>query len=118
MAVAVLALGAVMLYQVRTATGPEQATDRVELSLNDFGPDGIVVPVGTTVTWHWDGVVIHDLGFADCVATPAKADGTFQRTFTEPGTYPYRCNLHGPMRGEVVVTAATSAEAAASRSSS
>jgi plastocyanin len=92
------------IYRDRIGTGPPVATDRVALELNDFRPDAIIIGAGTTVTWTWDGEVAHDLVFEDGTGSPARPTGTFQRTFPTAGTYPYRCTLHGPMRGLVIVT--------------
>ena len=91
------------IYHARTSTGPSVATNQVRLELNDFRPDAVRVTAGTTVTWHWDGHTAHDLVFDDGERVLPRAAGTYQRTFTTVGTYPYRCILHGPMRGEVHV---------------
>lgn len=90
------------IYHARTSTGPPVATDQVHLGLNDFRPDAIRVTAGTTVTWHWNGHT-HDLVFDDGEEVLPRAAGTYQRTFVTVGTYPYRCTLHGPMRGDVHV---------------
>ena len=91
------------IYHARTSTGPSVTTDQVRLELNDFRPDVVRVTAGTTVTWHWDGQTTHDLVFDDGEGVLPRATGTYQRTFPTVGTYPYRCTLHGPMRGEVHV---------------
>ena len=70
---------------------------------NDFAPDAIAVPVGTTVTWRWEGDDRHNV-VGDDFASPVQEEGEFAATFAEPGTYDYRCTLHPFMRGEVVVT--------------
>jgi plastocyanin len=88
--------------QSRLGTGEPVATDRVDLLLNDFNPDAIAVPQGATVTWHFDGEVTHDI-VGQGWGTSARAAGSFAHTFTEPGAYDYRCTIHGPMRGTVVV---------------
>ena len=33
-----------------------------------------------------------------------QGHGTFQHTFTQPGSYPYICQIHPQMRGTVIVT--------------
>lgn len=91
------------IYHARTGTGPPVATEQVRLELNDFRPDAIRVTAGTTVTWHWDGHTTHDLVFDDGAGVLPRDTGTYQRSFPTVGTYPYRCTLHGPMRGEVHV---------------
>jgi plastocyanin len=100
--IAVLGVLCWSAVQSRLSTGEPVATDRVVLLLNDFSPDAIVVPAGTTVTWSFDGKVAHDI-VGDGWGTPVLAEGTFSHTFAEPGVHDYRCTLHGPMRGTVVV---------------
>lgn len=95
--------GGIWLYHARMSTGAPIATDQVQLELNDFRPDAIKVPPGTTVTWHWDGRTSHNLIFDDGETVAARNHGTYRRTFTEPGVYVYRCTLHGPMKGQVEV---------------
>ncbi len=63
---------------------------------------GLGEPVATTVNWRFDGTVVHDIT-GDAWGTPARNDGVFSHTFNERGAYDYRCTLHGPMRGRVVV---------------
>lgn len=88
--------------QSRVGVGEPVAATEVELRLNDFRPDAVVVPAGATVTWRFDGNVTHDI-VGDEWGTPARSEGIFSHVFTEPGTYDYRCTLHGPMRGRVIV---------------
>lgn len=88
--------------QGRLGTGEPVATDRVDLLLNDFSPDAIAVPAGATVTWQFNGKVAHDI-VGEGWGTPERAAGSFAHTFAEPGVYDYRCTIHGPMRGIVVV---------------
>jgi plastocyanin len=79
------------------------------LTTNAFSPNPIQVSVGTTVTWTNNDVEPHTVnagenatpsGLFDSYIPPA---GTFQRTFTEPGEYPYFCILHPNMVGIVSV---------------
>jgi plastocyanin len=88
--------------QFRIGVGTPAAASEVELLLNDFRPDAVVVPVGTTVSWRFDGVTEHDI-VGDGWGTPSRRTGVFTHTFAEAGIYDYRCTLHGPMRGRVVV---------------
>ncbi len=77
-----------------------------EVTVEDmkFTPRVIEVPVGTTVTWRWEGENEHNV-VGDGFEPPVQKDGQFVYTFAGPGTYDYRCTLHVFMRGEVVVTA-------------
>ena len=82
---------------------PVAGVTEVAVRDNEFGPEAIEVPVGTTVTWRWEGDHPHNV-VGDGFESPVQEDGTFAHTFTEAGTYDYRCTLHPGMRGKVVVT--------------
>jgi plastocyanin len=73
---------------------------------NYFDAASISVPVGTTVTWTWQGQNSHNV-VGDDFESPVQNEGEFAYTFDKPGTYPYECTLHGGMTGEVIVTAAS-----------
>lgn len=101
---AVLAGAGALLVRARLDPGaPVAGVTEVAIHDNAFAPTAIEVPVGTTVTWHWDGREQHNV-VGDGFQAPTQANGAFAHTFGEPGTYPYRCALHYFMRGEVVVT--------------
>lgn len=96
---------------VDTDTATIQATD------NDYAPKHLQITAGTVVTFVNKGRNQHDVIATD----PARGDFTIaqedfepgvsvERTFDEPGTYPYFCSLHatataGSMRGYITVTA-------------
>ena len=82
---------------------PVAGVTEVAVRDNEFGPEAIEVPVGTTVTWRWEGETEHNV-VGDGFESPVQVDGEFTHTFTEAGTFDYRCTLHPLMRGEVVVT--------------
>lgn len=71
-----------------------------------FRPKTVTVKVGETVTWVWDdGSVTHNVVFDDLpVKSNIMTKGTFRHTFSEPGTFRYRCTIHPSMTGAVVVT--------------
>ena len=98
-------LGGGSALLLRSALDPGAAVTGVtEVTLrNDaFHPAAIEVPAGTTVTWRWDGQEQHNV-VGDGFQSPTQVDGEFAHTFSEPGTYAYRCTLHFLMRGEVIV---------------
>jgi len=70
-----------------------------------FKPERVTVTAGTTVRWTNSGshrhTVTSDTGLWE--SGELDAGGTYGRTFTETGTYPYHCALHPQMKGEVVV---------------
>ncbi|MER3449427.1 MAG: hypothetical protein C4315_06555, partial [Chloroflexota bacterium] len=84
----------------------------VELRNIAFSPRTITVTPGTTVVWVNQDPVAHtvtadDGSFDSGLIQPG---GTYQRTFQQPGTYPYHCRPHGGpggvgMSGVVVVQA-------------
>ncbi|MHB0856069.1 MAG: cupredoxin domain-containing protein [Anaerolineae bacterium] len=81
--------------------------EQVEVRMVDeqYMPQTLEVPVGTTVVWtNEDGqphTVTSDEGLFD---SNELANGdTFRYTFSQAGTYPYHCVIHPDMIGEVTV---------------
>ena len=88
-----------------------------------FTPSTVSIHTGDTVKWTWDASG-HTVTSGSCPAgcTPdskfcsptdtncgttnaSNAGATYQHTFTQAGTYPYFCKVHGSaMQGSVVVT--------------
>ena len=81
---------------------PVAGVTEVAVRDNEFEPEAIAVPLGTTVTWRWEGDDPHNV-VCDGFESPVQDDGTFVHTFADAGTYDYRCTLHPGMSGEVVV---------------
>ena len=80
-----------------------------------FDPASLTIPVGSTVAWTNGDAVPHtatalDGSFDSDIFDPGA---TFSHTFSEPGTFDYRCNLHPQMTGIVVVEGGTPGEAPA-----
>jgi hypothetical protein len=77
-----------------------------------FTPDTVSIAAGGTVAWVWTGGWC-DVVFQDDPTTPTSSAGMDRgrhfRTFSQPGTYPFRCTHHsssftqGAMTGVVVV---------------
>ena len=90
---------------------PAQAVDtEVAIRLFAFAPTLVTVKAGATVTWTNGDDITHTV----TSGTPAAKDGrfearlagkqaSFRRTFREAGTYPYFCERHPNMAGEVLV---------------
>jgi hypothetical protein len=61
-----------------------------------FTPAEVVVPVGSTVGWSWHHGEACDLLFEDDESEPVSVvtrnSGSHLRTFSEPGTYRFRCS--------------------------
>jgi plastocyanin len=104
-----------------TSTAPTAAaapaSANVSMKGSKFGPVTVTIRPGGKVTWVNDDTAPHtvtasDASFdSDMLATGAR----YERTFTAPGTYSYKCTYHPGMEGKVIV-AATAAPAAAKAS--
>ncbi len=104
---AVLSRGPMSLFGGGQSDPGPPVAGVTEVAVRDdfFVPAAIEVPAGTTVTWQWEGNNQHNV-VGDGFESPVQDQGEFAYTFSEPGTYDYRCTLHGGMNGEVLVTAA------------
>jgi plastocyanin len=98
-----------------TTTGPPSspppASNTVSVSNNSFSPATMTVAPGTTVTWQWAaGAVDHNVTFDDGDHSPTQSSGTFARTFSSAGTFPYHCTIHQSlgMTGTITVSASSS----------
>ena len=91
-----------------STTGPPDAGgNTVTVGNNFFSPAALSVAAGTTVTWSWAaGAVEHNVTFDDGEHSATQSSGSFPRTFSAAGTYPYHCTIHGAaaMNGSVTVT--------------
>jgi len=87
------------------------ATHTVTIAGFAFQPPSLTISVGDTVRWVNQDAVGHtttcDLtGGPVCGFSPLLGQGgTFQFTYTQPGTFPYHCSPHPFMRGTVTVQA-------------
>ena len=92
------------------APAAQAADTEVAIRLFAFAPTPLTVKAGTTVTWTNGDDITHTV----TSGTPAAKDGrfearlagkqaSFRRTFSEAGTYPYFCERHPNMAGEVLV---------------
>jgi len=84
---------------------PSAATAAVKIDNFVFGPQTLMVPVGTTVVWTNSDDIPHTSVSTDGVfkSKVLDTDERFSYTFTKPGTYPYYCTIHPKMTGKVVV---------------
>jgi plastocyanin len=74
----------------------------INVNDNFFDPSGLTVSVNDPVTWTWVGDSTHNVTFVDGTTSPTQANGgTYTRTFTTAGTYPYICTIHSGMSGTV-----------------
>lgn len=88
-----------------------------------YAPDVVTVVLGknNTVLWTNDDVAPHtatsDTGgvFDSGLTGPLTTQGgTYQFTFTAPGTYHYHCSFHAWMQGTVIVKAGQGSSSATS----
>jgi plastocyanin len=70
-----------------------------------FGPAGLTVAPGTTVTWKNSDGEIHTVTSVDGTFRSGALDenDSYSFTFTKPGTYRYICSIHPYMKGTVTV---------------
>ncbi|MDZ7727166.1 MAG: plastocyanin/azurin family copper-binding protein [Dehalococcoidia bacterium] len=85
------------------------SADDETITLQDisFNPSSVTINVGDTVTWsHNDEGLPHNVtssGGGPLDSGNFEAGGTFQFTFTEPGTFGFMCTIHPSMTGSVTV---------------
>jgi len=85
---------------------PAPTGNLVVISGNNFNPQQLIVSFGTTVTWRNDDNVNHTVtsDSGNLMQSPLMGNGqTYQKTFTEVGTFPYHCTVHSGMTGTIIV---------------
>lgn len=86
------------------------AANSVQITMFKFAPASIEVARGTTVNWTNQDQILHTVS----AGTPAKKSGQFDQRmpdvgakfsyeFKDAGTFPFFCDIHQFMTGEVVV---------------
>ncbi len=90
------------------AIAPADSTVTIKMFV--FKPSPLSVSVGQTVTWTNQDEILHTAtsggpGFPTGVfdGTMNEKGRSFTFTFDKAGTYPYFCNRHNGMRGEILV---------------
>ena len=88
----------------------DESDDNYDISITDgmvFNPDDLTINVGDTVTWTNDDNMGHT---ATSTSGPTSFDSgniasgaTWPFTFTEPGTYDYKCSYHSSMTASITV---------------
>ena len=103
------ALAVVMAALVASA----EPIPAIDVQLFQFQPGAVVVPSGTTVTWTNRDDIEHTVTSGDPEHRTSRFDlrlsGRGASTtvrFREPGVYPYFCDRHPSMRGEIRVNPA------------
>src|SRR5215218_1697512 len=69
-----------------------------------FDPTQITIATGTTVSWSNEDSVPHTVTSTDGVFDSGIFDpgANFTWTFSEPGSFPYACQIHPQMQGTVI----------------
>jgi plastocyanin len=103
----------VMLIAAVSVTGlgaAAEAPQAITVQLFQFRPAQVQVPKDTRITWTNQDDITHTV----TSGTPEKRDGRFSAQLAgkgatatvevkESGTYPYFCERHNSMRGEIRV---------------
>jgi plastocyanin len=77
---------------------------------NLFEPSELEVAPGATVVWAWaQSGTVHNVTFTVGPSSGNKGSGTFERTFAEPGDYPFQCTIHPTTMSGVIGVVATPA---------
>jgi plastocyanin len=86
----------------------------ISVTNNAFSPATKTVTAGSTVQWAWntctgdpyggsETCVSHNVTFDDgSASSPTQDKGTFSRSFSTAGTFPYHCTIH-LMTGSITV---------------
>ncbi len=103
------ALLGVTAYSIAVGAEQQQAavdSTTVKIINFTFNPKAVRVPVGTTITWTNDDDIGHTVASVGSRLFRSKTMDTedkYSFTFTQAGTYEYRCTLHANMTGTIVV---------------
>ncbi|HYG86892.1 MAG TPA: cupredoxin domain-containing protein [Azospirillum sp.] len=85
---------------------PAQAAElTVRIDKNAYDPPVVTVKPGDTVVWvNAERRTSHDVIFEDGQRSERlMPEDSHRRTFDMPGRYPYHCEPHPHMKGEVIV---------------
>jgi plastocyanin len=108
LALAAISVATVVVIQLlpNPADGPPVVgATQVALRDNRFHPPVIRITKDQTVTWSFDDHGTTHNVKGEGWGSGNQASGTFQHTFTAPGSYRYSCTLHVGMNGRVDVVA-------------
>jgi plastocyanin len=105
----VAAMSAVLLLTFGVAgSGAEPApppSDEVQIVDRIYQPTTLTVEAGQSVLWHNTTLQPHTVTALGGEFDSGKLDGgeNFSVTFTNPGTFAYKCTIHPTMHGVVTV---------------
>jgi len=119
--VALVLIGAFASLATFAAPPPIRAAEHaVDITDSTFSPALVTISVGDTVTWRNGDDRPHTATSNDGAFDSGNLDEGqgFSFTFTEPGTYTYRCDYHPDMQATIVVEAASTDAPASGASTS
>ncbi|MGW0041731.1 cupredoxin domain-containing protein [Rhodococcus sp. NPDC003348] len=97
----------VTVLEASAQTGTEYTVQVTQMA---YRPSTLRIHVGDTVTWDFsDASSAHSVTATqrgtthDYFDSGTMTGGYYTHTFSQPGTYPYRCNVHTSMGGTIVV---------------
>ncbi len=107
---AVAVLGALIVGSPVSVGSADGESAAVAIQIFQFRPTPVEVKAGTRVTWTNNDDITHTV----TAGTPERTSDQFNSslegkgasfafTFDQRGTYPYFCNRHQSMRGEIRV---------------
>ena len=71
---------------------------------SSFAPSNVNVAPGAVVTWsNRDSIVHTTTSDTNVWASNVEPNGTFTRTFSTRGSFPYKCTVHPNMTGTINV---------------
>jgi len=92
----------------KVVVNPNVVVKTIEIKNFAFDPPTLMVKSGSAVMWTNHGGVPHaivfDIGSPVVYVSGSLPTGSsYALTFTQPGTYMYRCSIHPSMKGTIVV---------------
>lgn len=106
----IIGAGSALAVVVAALVASAASTPAVDIQVFQFQPGAVEVRAGTAVTWTNRDDIEHTVTAGD----PEHPSGRFDRylpgrgatttvKLSEPGVYPYFCDRHPSMRGEIRV---------------
>jgi plastocyanin len=90
-------------------TSPAVLSGNVTVNISGFAfdPPNLTIKVGTTVKWTNQDGATHNVKADDNSwgSNDLNKGDSFSFTFTQAGTYLYRCGFHANMKGTITVVA-------------
>jgi plastocyanin len=96
---------------------PPPGTTSINIQDYDYSPASVTISAGKSVRWTNMGAMLHSVtsdsnafsspylngSGTDVYGNPTDG-GTYTRTFSTAGAFPYHCSVHPQMKGTVTVT--------------